>query len=179
MKKRILIVMIALALAAIFVSCGQAEESKNQMLGEIPGEYKIGDTPVDFEVELMDGEVVRLSDLQGKVVFLNFWFLDCPPCVAEMPAFQKLQEEYGDDLVVLAVNHRDRKEKIEAFIEENGYTFDIGLDPAGAIKIPVNGFPYTLILDRDGVISFIGQGALDDAWEPMYEEYQPEIEKLV
>lgn len=179
MKRKMILALAVVMAVMAFVSCGQAEESNSRMFGEIPDEYKAGDTPVDFEVELLSGELVKISDLKGKVVLLNFWFISCPPCVAEMPAFEKLKGEYGDDLVILAVNSRDKKEKVTEFIEENGYTFNVGLDPAGVIKWPVGHAPYTLVIDREGVIGYVGMGAKEDVWEPMYEEYKAEVEKLV
>lgn len=179
MKKRITVIFMAVILLLAFSACGEAEESKNQMFGEIPDEYKAGDIPVDFEVELLDGETVRLSDFKGKVVLLNFWFITCRPCVAELPAFEMLQEEFADDLVVLAVNSRDRRAEVEEFIREKGYTFDVGVDRNGIIEYPLRLAPYTLIIDREGVISSVRMGAYEDDAQPMYEEYKPEIEMLV
>ena len=68
--------------------------------------YGIVDMPIiDFELEDLEGSKVRLSDLKGKAVFLNFWATWCPPCREEMPHMQEFYEKYKDsDVVILAVN---------------------------------------------------------------------------
>ena len=79
-------------------SSGDAGESETE---EVPVEAP------DFEVTLVSGETVKLSDYRGQKVLLNFWATWCGPCVKEMPAFQRLYEEYPDDVVILAVNCGD------------------------------------------------------------------------
>src|SRR5699024_11976097 len=64
---------------------------------------KKGDIAPDFELETLSGETVTLADYRGQKVMLNFWATWCPPCRAEMPDMQKVQDE-RDDVVILAVN---------------------------------------------------------------------------
>lgn len=177
MKKLVLPIIL---IVAVLLSAGCQEEtpSPNKMMGEIPDSYATGDTPVDFQVELLDGKVVKLSDLRGKYVLLNFWFINCPPCVAELPAFEKLSEEYRDEFEVLTINCVDRREDIEAFIEEKGYTFAVGVDEKAAIKYPAIGAPYTLILDKEGVIVDLYMGGMTDE-DVMYEQYKKVFEDTV
>lgn len=196
MKKRILTAIAALVCAAIFVSCGangisgtidtptpagnnlHEATTKCRMLGEIPDEYKAGDTPVDFEAELLDGQTVRLSDLQGKVVLVNFWSLTCKLCLVEMPAFEMLLDEYGDDLVILAVNTGDRKEDVAEFIREKGYAFDVGVDESQSIQYPCDGLPYTLVIDQKGVIASVHVGGMADV-QLDFDRYDTDIKKLI
>ena len=86
-----------------------------------------GDAYRDFTVPLADGGEFTLSDHEGKVILLNFWATWCGPCVVEMPAFEQLQETYGEDLVLLAVNSGEDEETVRGFLVETGYTFRVGL----------------------------------------------------
>lgn len=202
MKKQVISFVLVVALTATLTACGGntppknsatpeqtvnvqgenpavPEEGGNEMLGQIPDEYVVGDEAVDFQVVLLTGETVKLSDYRGKTVLLNFWFINCPPCRAEMPAFEMLKGEFGDALEILTVNTGDKKESIQEFMNENGYTFNVGVDRDMVIEFPSNGVPYTLIIDQDGIIQYIQLGAGDDA-QAMYDEvYKPAIEEVL
>ena len=130
----------------------------------------------DFEVTLVSGETVKLSDFCGKKVLLNFWATWCGPCVQEMPAFQRLYEEYPDDFVILAVNCGDSEGDVRDFAEENSYTFNIGIDEnlAASSLYPTYSIPLTLIVDEEGYIIYGSYGAYDA--DTMYEHYKEELE---
>ncbi|MFP4021177.1 MAG: peroxiredoxin family protein, partial [Halanaerobium sp.] len=64
---------------------------------------EVGMQAPDFTLKNMDDKEVSLSDYRGQKVFLNFWASWCPPCRQEMPDMQKLHEEYGEEVVILAV----------------------------------------------------------------------------
>ncbi len=83
----------------------------------------------DFTLKDLDGNPVRLRDLRGKVVFLNFWATWCPPCRLEMPAMEKLHKELGTQgLTILAINFGEGSEAIKAFYREQHLTFTTLLD---------------------------------------------------
>lgn len=138
-----------------------------------------GDTAPDFTASLADGTEFTLSDQQDKVILLNFWATWCGPCVREMPAFEKLKEEYGEDVFILAVNCMENADTVAAFIEENGYTFPIAIDEEGTVsmKYPTQGIPYTLLIDSDGVIQNIYVGAADA--DTQYKEYKAAIDAVM
>ncbi|HHY81770.1 MAG TPA: TlpA family protein disulfide reductase [Clostridiales bacterium] len=134
---------------------------------------KIDEPIVDFELEDLQGNKVRLSDFKGKIVFLNFWATWCPPCREEMPFMQELYEKYKDkDIVVLAVNPNQvenrgvddsekAEQKVREFIKENGYTFPILLDrddSAWAVY-QQRGIPANYVIDKEGVIKYLKPGA--------------------
>lgn len=131
----------------------------------------------DFEMTLSDGEtVVSFEEYRGKKVLLNFWATWCGPCVGEMPAFQRLSEEYPDELVILAVNCGEDQKTVQQFVEDNGYTFPVVLDTDYAIQDMFGGvtsIPETVIIDEEGYIVTISTGAADA--DTMYEAYKEEL----
>ena len=138
-----------------------------------------GDAYRDFTATLADGSEFTLSDHEGKVVLLNFWATWCGPCVGEMPAFEKLQETYGEDLALLAVNCGEDEDTVASFLEKNGYTFPVVLDPEYEVCLlyPSEFIPYTVIIGTDGKVAAIETGA-DDA-DTMYAYYCETIDGLL
>ena len=107
----------------------------------------------DFEIETFDGEMLRLSDLEGKVVVLNFWASWCPPCRWEMPFFEEMHQEYMDqDVVFLGVAISDTLENARGFAESAGVTYPIGLDTTNEIGRNYNvvSLPTTFFIGREG-----------------------------
>ncbi len=149
---------------------------KDDVISYLPLEE--GDVSPDFTATLTNGTEFTLSDQQGKVVLLNFWATWCSPCVREMPAFEKLYAEYGEDVAILAVNCMESVDIVKAFQEENEYTFPIACDEEGDIimKYPSQGIPYTLVIDGEGVIQKIYVGAADA--DTQYQEYKEAIEAV-
>lgn len=141
-------------------------------------EEQAAEAAVDFEAKLISGETIKLSDYQGKKVLLNFWATWCGPCVGEMPALQKLSEEYPDDLVVLAVNSGEDEKTVKQFTDKNGYTFPVALDTE--LKIGnlypgvMQGIPYTVIISDEGNVIAESTGAADA--DTMYEHYKEMLE---
>ena len=108
----------------------------------------------DFELETVDGDLIRLSDLRGEVVALNFWATWCAPCRLEMPDLQARADAYGDRLSVLGVNFDETAEEVDAFRREVGVRFPLLLDPGGEVQrlYRVLGYPTTFFIDSEGVI---------------------------
>lgn len=140
------------------------------------GELSEGDKAPDFTAELVDGSRFVLSENSGKVILINLWATWCRPCVEEMPAFEKLNGEYGDDVKILCVNCVEPKETVDDFVKENGYTFPVAYDENGAIndRYPTQGIPYTLIIGKDGVIKNIYLGSY--GMEEQYQAYKGSID---
>lgn len=153
------------------------QDIKGDVLSYLP--LSEGDAAPDFTVPLADGSEFTLSDGQGRIVLLNFWATWCGPCVREMPAFEWLKEDYGEDVVILAVNCMEHADTVTAFIEENGYTFPIAIDEEGAVsvKYPTQGIPYTLVIDGEGIVQNIYMGAADA--DTQYNEYKNAINAVM
>lgn len=116
----------------------------------------------DFAVPDLQGGTVRLSDLRGKVVFLNLWATWCEPCRQEMPAMEMLYREFAhQDFTMLAVSEDSNgAEAVRPFVAEFGFTFPVGLSPDGAVgkKYGITGYPETYLIDKSGqvVAHFVG-----------------------
>ena len=109
------------------------------------------------ELELLDlsGRTIRLRDLRGRVVLLNFWATWCEPCREEMPALETLARELGPrGLTVVGVNFKESRTAIEAFIQEQKLAFPMLLDAAGqaAERYQVFALPATFLVDRRGMV---------------------------
>ena len=154
-------------------------ETATEAATEAPQDIKVlekGDKAPDFTAQLVNGETVKLSDYSDKIVLLNFWATWCPPCVGEMPAFERLKNDGDDDLVILCVNCMDDKATVDKFVQDNGYTFNIAYDEDGSIEMyyPTEGIPYTLVINK-GEVAEIYVGAADA--DTQYNEYKNAIEQ--
>jgi peroxiredoxin len=120
-----------------------------------------------FTLSTLDGEVVSLADYRGRVVFVNFWWSGCPPCVEELPTFQQFASEQSTTgAVVLAVNVGEEPAQIQEFLSENDIVMNnvpILLDTNYAVlrKYGVSVFPTTYIVNPDGVLSKVKFGAFN------------------
>ena len=119
----------------------------------------IGRAAPDFLLETPDGGQLRLSDLRGKPVLVNFWASWCTPCRKEMPEIVRAYAEHRDSgLEIVAVDLQEYAGQVTSFAAEFGMTFPIVIDRTGAVgdawRIggPVQGIPSSYFLDADGVV---------------------------
>ncbi len=111
----------------------------------------------DFTLDTLDGGAVTLSAFRGQVVVVNLWASWCPPCRAEMPAFQALYEDFAaQGLVVLGVNTTFQDSEAQAifFATTFGLTFPIAFDRSGEVAraYGMRALPSTFFVDAQGVI---------------------------
>ncbi|MFS0575461.1 TlpA disulfide reductase family protein [Sporosarcina sp. 179-K 3D1 HS] len=178
-KKTIGYVVAALLIGAMVVMMVKSKLDKpepvvytseeQKAMDSIPG-LKKGEIPPDFELTTLDGETVKLSEMKGKKVVLNFWGSWCPPCKAEMPHMQKYYKKNAvkDNVEFLAVNLTSGEKKglpaVEQFVDAYGLTFPIPLDETGEIaqQYQVMIIPTTYFIGTDGVIFHRHIGPMDE-----------------
>ena len=123
----------------------------------------------DFVMYDTEGKQVRLSDFEGKPVVLNFWASWCPPCKGEMPDFEEVFQEQGEEIQFVMVNitdgSRETAQSAAVFIEEQGFTFPVYLDSDldGTSVYGVSSIPTTYFINADGKIAARAIGAIDKA----------------
>ena len=142
-------------------------EAKNAT-GRAPAP-EVGRAGPDFLLEQPGGGTLRLSDLQGQPIVLNFWASWCAPCRAEMPELVRAYAEFRDDgLEIVAVNLQETNNKILGFADEFGIEFPIAIDRDGELKDvwrlggPFGGIPSSYFLDEAGIVQDIVYGPLTD-----------------
>ena len=125
---------------------------------------QIGAPAPDFALVLKDGSHLRLSDMQGRPVIINFWATWCGPCRLEMPELMRAASKDAD-LVLLAVNVQESREIVAPFAEEFRMDTPVILDADGALKTryEVRGLPTTIFVNRAGEIGSIYAGILTPA----------------
>ena len=114
----------------------------------------------DLELKLNNNETVKLRELKGKVVLLDFWFRGCFPCVKSIPGLIELQEEFKDNLVIIGVNHEDVQEDVNEYIEykKMNYLSTYKTEDKTFKDFGVNSFPTVIIYDREGKLIKIEKG---------------------
>jgi len=139
---------------------------------------KVGQTAPDFTLSSSAKHNIRLAELRGQVIMLNFWATWCNPCRVELPHLQKLYSQYKDiGFTVLGVNIDKNKTKASKMARDLGAQFPILFDNTQKISklYSIKAMPMTLLIDRDGKIRHLFPG-----YKPGYEiKYAETIRKLL
>lgn len=157
--QRILYIFITCLFLSI-TACSKTDKAEK---GAVPAENNAGATATenspapDISVEsLTNGSTVKLSDLKGQVVLLNFWATWCPPCRKEIPSMMKLNSLMaGKPFQMIAVSiDEGGKPAIESFFKESGFSLPAYIDESGASAkwYGITGVPESFIIDKNGVI---------------------------
>ena len=129
----------------------------------------------DFLLYKEDGEPSNLKDVKGNVILINFWATWCPPCIAEMPSFQRLYDVYKKDVVFLFITN-ETNDKVLEFKIQNNYSlpvYQIGSNPPKLLEI--QSIPRTILINKKGEIVIDKAGAVD--W--FSASVQSEIDRLL
>jgi len=136
----------------------------------------IGAKATDFTVKDLKGKKYALTELKGKIVVINFWFVECKPCVMEMPELNELVEEYkGKDIVFLALALNEKKQ-LNTFLKTTKFNYKVVSNGKSiADSYGVEGFPTNVIIDQEGIIQYVSTGIGPDNKSNL----QKEINKLL
>lgn len=124
--------------------------------GEVP-------TADDASFTTFDGEEVALSSLRGTPTVVNFFASTCVPCITEMPAFEEVHQELGDEVAFLGLAVADRADDARALVERTGVTYRTAQDPDATVISALGGtvLPTTVLLNADGEVVATHAGELD------------------
>ena len=172
-KLKVIIGMASFALAIAgagiaYNSLSQRAAAGNAQSGLSPGNAAAKQKAPDFSMLDIKGNTVKLSEMEGKPVVLNFWASWCPPCKIEMPDFDKVYRELGSEvnfmMVDLADGNQETVEKGSQYIKDNGFSFPVYFDTKqeGAYMYGIRSIPTTLFIDKDGYVITGAQGAIDE-----------------
>src|SRR5690625_1138446 len=145
--------------------------------------YGVGDKAPDFQLQQInennDLETIRLSDLEGKGVMLNFWATYCKPCEKEMPYMEELYPKYKDQgIEIVAVSLDATEAVIHQFIEKYNLTFPIPHDNNQVNDLyKIGPIPSTYFINAEGIIVEKVEGALTlERLEDYFKQILPENE---
>lgn len=136
----------------------------------------VGLTAPGFELKDLKGQNVSLEQHRGKIVLLDFWAVWCGPCRMSMPLMEKLQKEYKEDVVLLAINLEEPEDLVREYVEKAKVGSTVLLDSEGQVAraYQIVQIPMHVLIDREGIIRHLQVG-----WYPaIYEKLKSEIESL-
>ncbi len=122
----------------------------------------VGQKLPDATLQRVGGGTVSLSDHQGKPLVINLWYATCAPCRTEMPALEKLHEEFGGRVGFLGVDPPDGASTAAHTGRQFGITYDLALDPRFLVVKAIGSTvtPTTVVLTPTGVVSWVHVGAV-------------------
>ena len=132
----------------------------------------------DFTLKSSSGENVKLSELRGTVVLLNFWASWCGPCRTEMPLLDELYQEYRDyGFTILGVNLDENRDQANLLLDKIPVSFPVLFDPANSTSetYQVDAMPTTVLIDRNGKVRYHHRGYKDGYMD----HYRTEVKELV
>lgn len=139
----------------------RADQRKEAMLGSAgkprpSSAFKDGEKFIGYKFTDLNGNKYDLKASQGKVIVINFWFINCPPCKQEIPDLNELYIKYKEnkDVVFLAIA-LDEKFELQRFIKSNPFLYNIVANGRYyAEKYNVTSYPTHLIVGKDGLVKF-------------------------
>jgi peroxiredoxin len=152
--------LAGIVLVVVVVAFGYVRLQENQGYG-----LKAGDPAPALALPSRGGGTVDRASFRGRLVLVNFWATWCPPCVAEMPALERLHKTLAPEgLVVLGVSVDEDEKALESFLAKSQVSFPILRDPGGNVasgSFRTTGYPETFVIDAAGVVKETYVGPAD------------------
>jgi cytochrome c biogenesis protein CcmG/thiol:disulfide interchange protein DsbE len=147
MKKRSIKILVLATVIGIFLYFGVSLATKGEYTG-------VGEAAYNFELEDLNGKMVKLSDYKGQVVVVNYFATWCEPCVEEAPDLEAFEQEYGDKYKLLIIDRGETQDRVKKFVKEHKttstYLFDF--NDKVSKKYNVVAQPETFVIDKKGII---------------------------
>lgn len=158
--------------------CAMLSLSIALAIGAVASTGLSGQQAPDFALKNAAGENIRLTDLRGDVVMINFWATWCGPCRQEMPLLDEMHQRYSRvGFSLLGVNIDDDPKRAIEMIGDLGVSFPVVFDSDKTVseQYDVSAMPVTILLDREGVVRHVHYG-----YKPGYEDtYVQQIRELI
>lgn len=167
-------VVVALCVGALIVLAGDDDGGgeRPETIGSGGGGFTLtaDDTdvlgaPVAVDYETFDGERRNTGPRVGRPLVINFFAEWCPPCIAEMPDFEAVHQDVGDQVGFLGLSYLESPELGMSVVELTGVTYDVGRDPDGGAyeTFGAIGMPTTVFVDEAGTVLEVYNGALTES----------------
>ncbi len=148
MKRRVIVIVMLLFAAAMVLVASRVEKKSEVAEGILAPKLDVRDTKT--------GQPLALSQLKGKVVFVNFWASWCPPCKEEMPSIEALHRELlrNESFRMITIIYKDDPRTAADYMQANSFTFPLFTDNDGlsAQRYGVTGVPETYLVDKKGAL---------------------------
>lgn len=157
-KQRALAWVIAAVVLVSALVCFNQPTQEN-----VPVGYEVGMACPDFTVPVYGGDAFVLSQTRGKVTVINFWATWCTPCINELPYFERIGAEYGEDVEMICIHSELVTEDVQAWIDARDYALRFALDETGEVIKSLGGstmLPMTVIVDQNGTIVYNAVGSV-------------------
>lgn len=153
-KKSLTIHAFLILAALLFSGCVEPPPSDTEVMAEV------GRAAPDFTLRDLGGQEVSLDQFKGKIVLLDFWATWCGPCRLVMPLLERMQKEYSDTMIQLAINVMEPNGMVEEYVREQGIHALILMDQDGSVSVSYGaiGIPTQVLIDREGIVRFIQEG---------------------
>ena len=190
MRKFLLILIAAIFTTNVFIHAqdnsvnNQPDKSTISNSGESDMEactlLKIGDEVPDFTITTLEGKMLKLSELRGKTVFLNFFTLSCPMCMKELPLFEKnIWPRYKDNenIVILIIGREETVDKLKTFRDNKKFTFPMASDPKREIYslFASQYVPRNIVIDKEGKVALTEVGFTEKKSAELFEKIEKQL----
>lgn len=133
---------------------------KNEYAIKTNFKTQVGKKAKDFQATDLFGNKISSKDLKGKIVVLNFWFVNCPPCKDEIPELNKIVAEYKNNKGIVFIGFAlDKKDKLNGFLSQTQFDYKIVPNSKDiANQYFVYAYPSHIIINKNGIISYTDIG---------------------